>query len=201
MIPLIPIIAIGGGLVLAASAAEASAPLSSGGDSSEPIDFPVDYPSEDSSTPPIDYTPDMNAQISAFLAVIRAGESSNNYGALVGGGSFTDFSHHPATPPITFKGVINADGTPSHAAGAYQFQPGTWGQLASALHLADFGPASQDAGAIQLLRQRGAYDDIVMGDISSAVGKLQTEWQMFTLTRWNVSAVSALFESNGGYTA
>ena len=50
------------------------------------------------------------------------------------------------------KAALNENGFPiweghngSHAAGAYQFQPGTWAQYAPALGIKDFSPASQDA--------------------------------------------------------
>lgn len=193
MNPLIPLGIIGAGIAVAVTTdAEASVPIQ---DDIGDDPFPIDH-SDTGSTLPIDYGSDTqmdgDTNISAFLAVIREGESSGNYGALVGGGSFSDFSHHPATPPITFQGVGN-----SHAAGAYQFQPGTWASLG----LPDFSPANQDKGAIMLLQRRGAYDDIRMGNIASAVGKLGQEWQMFLTTRWPVNSVIAHYEENGGYVA
>lgn len=194
MNPLIPLAIIGVGTVAVVSTAEASVPLSSDGDISDDP-FPIDH-SADDSTPIINYGSDMSGNIDAFLAVIREGESSNNYSALVGGGSFTDFSHHPATAPITFKGVGN-----SHAAGAYQFQPGTWTGVASRIGAIDFGKYWQDQGAIELLRERGAYDDIANGDIASAVGKLKSEWQMFTQSKWSVNTVVAHFGEYGGSVA
>lgn len=62
------------------------------------------------------------------------------------------------------------------AAGAYQFQEGTWDSAARALGLPDFSPASQDAAAVYLIKGRGALPDIVAGKIKAAVAKLRKEW-------------------------
>lgn len=153
-------------------------------DSSDDTDNPMSdlYPST---------TPDPNAQINAFLAVIRAGESSNNYYAKVGGGNIASLATYP-----TWAGVGN-----SHAVGAYQFEPQTWRECATALGLSDFGVASQDAAAVYLLKRRGAYNAIVNGDIPTACDLLKNEWQIFTLPRWNSDVVAQSFTSNGGVTA
>lgn len=150
------------------------------------------------SAPPIDYgssEPDPDKNLAAFLKVIRDGESADRYDALLGGGYFRDYSEHPAISQ-GFKGFGN-----SHAAGAYQFQPGTWLECKQSLSLPDFGPQSQDAAATYLIHRRGAYGDIAVGDIASAVGKLSPEWQFLTLPRWSVQTVINHFEENGGQVA
>ena len=150
---------------------------------------------------PVNYHPsDRSGNIDAFLQVIKDGESSDNYRAIVGvkGGSFSDYSKHPG---LNSDGSINRaflPGASSHAAGAYQFQPGTWAECASKLGLADFSPSSQDKGAIYLLQKRGAYQAVIDGNIDSACDLLRDEWQMFKLPRWNSARVIEEFLSYGG---
>lgn len=62
------------------------------------------------------------------------------------------------------------------AAGRYQFLVGTWDELRAKLHLPDFGPASQDAAAIELIRQRGALPDIKAGRVAAAIAKCAKTW-------------------------
>jgi muramidase (phage lysozyme) len=70
------------------------------------------------------------------------------YNVMFGGGRFKDFSRHPD------KVVRSPGGYASAAAGAYQFMPGTWGEVQKRLGLSDFGPQSQDIGMLQKVRQR-----------------------------------------------
>lgn len=145
----------------------------------------------------IDYGSALDPNIGAFLAVIREGESGNDYSAYVsftGKDSFSDKSDHPiATGEKDY--IIRPDnGLRTSAAGAYQIVYSTWLDVAQS----DFSPYSQDSAAILLIKRRGAYDDIVNGDIASAVAKLTPEWEMFKQPRWSVSAVSKLFVSKGG---
>lgn len=70
------------------------------------------------------------------------------YNVMFGGGRFKDFSRHPD------KVISSPGGYSSAAAGAYQFMPGTWGEVQKKLGLTDFGPQSQDIGMLQKARQR-----------------------------------------------
>jgi muramidase (phage lysozyme) len=89
-------------------------------------------------------TPQPDADIRRqVLAKIASGEATS-YNEIVGGGHFSDYSTHPNVA------VPQPDGTVSHAAGLYQFQPGTFGPIAKRLGLKDFSPASQDAAAWDL---------------------------------------------------
>lgn len=202
MNPLFPL-AVGVG-ALALLTIPSSAPLSDGR-ADDPSDdgTPLDYSGGDVS--PItnlypDDTMDAQTQISAFLAVIRQGEASGRYNALVGGGTFSSYATHPALPPTNWPGIV-AGGAPTHAAGGYQFQPGTWKECAAALNLTDFSPTSQDAAATFLLKRRGAYQAIVDGQIDTACDLLKNEWQMFTLPRWAPVFVRAMFQNYGGTAA
>jgi lysozyme len=196
-----PLIPIGGIGIALYAASQTSTPIPDGTDPT-PDSSPIDYNGGTDGTDFLDslmnttptVSPGPNGNITAFLAVIRAGESSNNYGAYVGGGSFTDFSHHPALPPTNWPGIPG----PSHACGAYQFEPGTWLECQKALNLPDFSPASQDAAAIYLLQRRGAYTAIQNSDIQSACDLLKNEWQMFTQAKWSVANVTATYQANGG---
>jgi lysozyme len=117
----------------------------------------------------------MNLQ--AFLRVIRQGESSQDPGAYamkVGGGYFTDPSNpdYSQFPTNTFNKQMNSD-----AAGAYQIISPTWKtEIQPNLNLPDFSPGSQDKAAVFLISLRGAYDDVVNGNFSSAIKKLGLEW-------------------------
>ena len=70
------------------------------------------------------------------------------YNVMFGGGRFKDLSRHPD------KVIRSPGGYSSAAAGAYQFMPGTWGEVKGKLGLTDFGPQSQDLGMLQKVRQR-----------------------------------------------
>ncbi len=74
---------------------------------------------------------------------------------------------------------INAGFSPgciSSAAGAYQFRRATWLSVRSALELPDFGPTSQDRGALELVRRRGALADVQAGRFTEALRKCRNEW-------------------------
>lgn len=132
----------------------------------------------------------------AFLAVIRDGESTGNYFALVGGGEFEDDSAHPKISE-GWPGITRADGRLTTAAGAYQITFTTYQSLGGGA----FDPESQDRMAIRLLMRRGAYDLICAGDIQRAVSLLRDEWEIFTLPRFSPANSVSMFESNGGFSA
>lgn len=76
-------------------------------------------------------------------SLVKRYESQGNYNVGFGG---TDLSNAPLDQYgfPQWPGAIGPQGR-SHAAGAYQFQPGTWGPAAAKLGIHDFSPASQDA--------------------------------------------------------
>lgn len=114
--------------------------------------------------------PVQQQRLAAFLESIAASEGAN-YDTIVGGGKFSDYSDHPNT-----VGLITGDG-PSTAAGRYQIVGKTWRRVKARLGLTDFSPESQDRAAIELLRGRGALDDVLNGNVDAALGKLGSEWQ------------------------
>lgn len=67
-------------------------------------------------------------------------------------------------------------GCVSTAAGKYQIIKPTWLALKRKLNLPDFSPASQDAAAVELLRQRGALVPLEQGRFADAVFAARKEW-------------------------
>lgn len=138
--------------------------------------------------------------IDAFLDLIVEGEGgAQGYNALVGGGRFENMSDHPGLPGGEFAaGIVRADGRPSHAAGGLQFQPGTWQGLGGIARYGSFDAAAQRAAGVDLLRQQGAYQAVVTGDVVKAAYTLRSTWEMFTTRRWAPEVVAARFDALGG---
>lgn len=120
------------------------------------------------------------ANIAAFLAALRASEGTASqpdpYRTVMGYGvTLQDLSDHPYFTG-EWSGAPFGNGQFSTAAGAYQFIRKTWQGLRDKLGLADFGPASQDAAAIELIRERGALEDVKAGRFAVAVEKVRRVW-------------------------
>jgi lysozyme len=118
----------------------------------------------------------LDPNVGAFLQMIRAGEGTagaDGYRTLYGGGLVDHLADHPrerVTRPLGGKLIT------STAAGAYQFLERTWDEVAAALELPDFSPASQDIAAVYLIRRRGALADVRAGRFEAAVAKCAREW-------------------------
>lgn len=136
-----------------------------------------------------DESNDMTAQanLSAFLAAIRLGEgtsSANGYSILCGGGTFDDYSAHPALagwrgwqmPLEMARKAGYPNGAVSTAAGAFQINRPTYKRLADKLGLDDFSPNTQDRMAIELIREKGALGDVLAGRAEAAAGKVAKVW-------------------------
>lgn len=110
----------------------------------------------------------------AFLRMLRVSEGTagpDGYRTLVGGQLFDSFADHPRQLVWLPNLGIN-----SSAAGAYQILRKTWDGVRAKLALPDFSPLSQDAAAIELIRQRGALADVRAGRFAAAVEKCKREW-------------------------
>lgn len=134
--------------------------------------------------------PDMaDSNTAAFLMMIRKAEGTagpNGYRTLFGGQLFSDFSDHPRTAKQFRDGAGRTLWTT--AAGAYQFmavspiptggytRSNTWDRLRDKLGLPDFSPASQDAAAVELIREAGALGDVRAGRFDQAVSKVRRIW-------------------------
>lgn len=81
-----------------------------------------------------------------------------------------DFSRHPNVAMQITSTLW------STAAGRYQFIYPTWIELQAALNLPDFGGASQDAAALELIRRRGALELIDAGKIHDAINVCASIW-------------------------
>lgn len=112
---------------------------------------------------------DIPENVRKFLLLITHTEGTDRYPdpyrVLFGGKTFSDLTTHPNIKTPFGK-------TFSTAAGRYQMLYRTW----KGLNLPDFSEASQDMGAIMLLKRRGAYDDIIAGDWQDAIAKTNKEW-------------------------
>lgn len=122
----------------------------------------------------------MNDNRKAFLDMIAYSEGTDNgrqptfnhgYDVLVGGGLFADYSDHPRKlvdlPRLKIK---------STAAGRYQLLARYYDAYKKQLKLPDFSPASQDAIALQQIKERRALDDIDAGRLEEAIAKCKNIW-------------------------
>lgn len=128
--------------------------------------------------------------IGAYLAVLRQAEGTASqadpYRVCYGyRHTIQDLRDHPAAtgewsgellPDGMCRNAGLGPGCRSTAAGAYQMIGRTWSNLRNKLGLPDFGPASQDAAAVELIRQRGALEDVKAGRFDQAVYKCRAEW-------------------------
>jgi muramidase (phage lysozyme) len=124
-----------------------------------------------------------DANVQAWLATLRHSEGTDRAAdpyAVVYGYAFTitDFSKHPASlgwaGGLITRGIYA--GKHSTAAGAYQFNAGTWSDAVKALGLSDFSPASQDAAAVWLTDKCGALDAVKAGDMEAACAAASSRW-------------------------
>lgn len=158
--------------------------------------------------------------IRAFLAMIQRAEgtaaSADPYRVCYGyTHTIANLANHPkitgewAGVKLSDKMCADAHFGPgciSTAAGAYQLIKPTWLSVAGALGLGDFGPASQDAAAVELIRRRGALQDVQAGRVAEAVSKCKNEWASFPKNyakqgQRRLDDLVAWYQQNGGMTA
>ena len=113
----------------------------------------------------------------AFLDMIAFSEGTSGhqgYLTMFGGRLMDSLEVHPHQ----YFDFTNSRGEHlrTSAAGRYQFLAKTWDSLAAKLGLPDFSPESQDAGALELIRQRGALPDVDAGRLAVAVQKCAPVW-------------------------
>ncbi len=114
----------------------------------------------------------------AFLDMIAVSEGTahlgdNGYNVLFGGGLFHDYSDHPRVVATFGRGQETT------AAGRYQLLSRYFDHYKALLKLPDFGPDSQDAIAIQQIRECRALDDVDAGRFREAVKKCARIWASF----------------------
>lgn len=115
-----------------------------------------------------------NPRMKAFLDTIAWAEGTFNrpnsgYQTLFGGGQFFDMSKHPN------QCIAMRDGRCSTAAGRYQILNKT----ADSLGMSSFSSQAQDLAAVELIRSRGALDDVLAGRFDEAAYKVGGEWASF----------------------
>ena len=90
---------------------------------------------------------------------------NHGYDVIVGGELFTDYSDHPRKL-VTLNPKLKSTG-----AGRYQLLSRWWDAYRKQLGLKDFSPKSQDAVALQQIKERGALPMIDRGDIRQAIDR------------------------------
>lgn len=113
----------------------------------------------------------------AFLDMIAFSEGTiqfgaeNGYNVIVGGSTFDRYDDHP-------RKLVDLPrlGIKSTAAGRYQLLARYYDAYKRQLGLPDFSPESQDAIALQQIKERRALDDIEGGRFDEAVEKVRNIW-------------------------
>lgn len=121
-----------------------------------------------------------NQRVRAFLDTISHAEGTDRYGdqdgydVIVGGSLMSGYDDHPR------KLVkLSSYGVSSTAAGRYQILSRYYDAYKKTLNLPDFSPQSQDAIAIQMIKEQGAWGDVKEGRIESAIRKVSNIWASF----------------------
>lgn len=119
--------------------------------------------------------------IKAFLDTIAYAEGTyskgdNGYNVLFGGSLFNSYKWHPKIPKKYGKLWTSAAGRYQFMSKTTKTKVDTWDRISSKIGLKDFSPASQDAGAIELIKEQGAFNDIQNGFFESAIRKCNDVW-------------------------
>lgn len=139
----------------------------------------------------------------AFLDTIAYSEGTkgvgdDGYNVLFGGGLFNSYADHPRLR--TFIPRLREYTT---AAGRYQLLAHIFDSYKSLLGLPDFSPSSQDAIALQQIKERKALDLIEQGNFDGAVLRCAAIWASFPGAGYGqpekkISALRAAFVAAGG---
>lgn len=118
---------------------------------------------------------DMIAVSEIGEAMLRDPQTDNGYKVIVGSKPgklilMDSYSDHPR------KAVMVKPMLYSTAAGRYQLLARYYDPYKKLLGLVDFSPASQDAIALQQIKERRALDDIDAGRFELAVSKVSNIW-------------------------
>jgi muramidase (phage lysozyme) len=132
----------------------------------------------------------MTPRLKAFLDTIAWSEGTSTspltqndgYDVIVTGitgpSIFIDYSDHP----FAHGGAVTVRAVPlliSTAAGRYQLLARYWNIYRVQLNLPDYSPASQDAVAIQQIKERGAIALIEAGNVAGAITACSAIWASF----------------------
>ena len=120
---------------------------------------------------------EINNQRKAFLDMLAWSEGTDNgrqktrnhgYDVIVGE-LFTDYSDHPRKL-VTLNPKLKSTGA------GHQLLSRWWDAYRKQLGLKDFSPKSQDAVALQQIKERGALPMIDRGDIRQAIDRCSNIW-------------------------
>lgn len=151
----------------------------------------------------------MSPNLKAFLDMIAFSEGTDNgkqptknhgYDVIVGGANFDDYSDHPR------KLVWIKQGLASTAAGRYQLLSRYWDAYKKQLNLPDFSPESQDAVAIQQIKECKALDYVEKGYIEEAIKRCSHIWASLPEAGYGqrenkMSDLIAFYKADGGTVA
>ncbi len=121
----------------------------------------------------------LNPQRKAFLDMLAWSEGTDNgrqptrnhgYDVIVGGELFTDYSDHLAN---LSRYTPNSNQQPPDV---IQLLSRWWDAYRKQLGLKDFSPKSEDAVALQQIKERGALPMIDRGDIRQAIDRCSNIW-------------------------
>ena len=112
----------------------------------------------------------------AFLDTIAVAEGTDNpngYRTQYTGTKFSSLRDHPREIKCgrRYGKMLCSD-----AAGRYQFLSPTWDRFAKKIGLKNFTPANQDRAALELIREKGALEDVKAGRFEIAVNKVAFIW-------------------------
>lgn len=120
------------------------------------------------------------SNLDAFLTMIAISEGTEDigdrgYNVIVGSTPekpilFDSYADHPR------RRIELSAGLSSTAAGRYQILERYYDAYKTSLKLPDFSPLSQDAIAIQMIRERQALTDVYAGRLRQAIGKCSATW-------------------------
>ena len=96
---------------------------------------------------------------------------NHGYDVIVGGELFTDYSDHPRKL-VTLKPKTQIN----RRRDCYQLLSRWWDAYRKQFGLKDFSPKSQDAVALQQIKERGALPMIDRGDIRQAIDRCSNIW-------------------------
>ena len=130
------------------------------------------------------------------------GASDNGYNVIVGSTPtkpilMSSYKDHPR------QLIKLSDKLSSTAAGRYQLLARYWDYYKAFLQLKDYSPESQDAVALQQIRERRALIDINAGQFDSAVQKCNNIWASLPNSQYgqhtnNMSDLKAAYVASGG---
>lgn len=132
----------------------------------------------------------MDSKLKSFLDTIAFAEGTSTspitqndgYDVIVSGitgpSIFTDYSDHP----FAKGGYVTVRAVPllqSTAAGRYQLLARYWNVYKAQLNLPDYSPESQDAVALQQMKERHAIDMVLAGNVEGAIAACSSIWASF----------------------